>query len=140
MAPQPTFNPAQVFLHMDENGEAHRLDTSQEGFWSALGEQELDGRLVGLVRMSQSTSWEMHPGGDEMLFLLSGAIDVIVDDGHGEDLIPLTAGRMCIVPRHVWHRQVIKEPGDLLFVTPGPSTEHRSLDEHRALRGPSDGR
>lgn len=134
MAPRPTFNPARIFLHLDTEGEAHRLDTSQKGFWSTLGERELDGRLVGLVRMSRNTAWEMHPDGDEMLFLLSGSMDVVLDRRHEEEVIKLTAGRMCVVPRDVWHRQLVTEPGDLLFATPGPSTEHRGVREYKALR------
>ena len=137
MAPRPTFNPARIFLHLDANGKAHRLDTSQKGFWSSLGERELDGRLVGLVRMSRNTAWEMHPDGDEVLFLLSGQIDVVLDHGQEEEVITLAAGRMCVVPRNVWHRQLVREAGDLLFATPGPSTEHRGVREHKARRDSS---
>ena len=41
---------------------------------------------------------------------------------------------MCVVPRGVWHRLLVREPGDLLFATPGPSTEQRSVREHKALQ------
>jgi mannose-6-phosphate isomerase-like protein (cupin superfamily) len=79
----------------------------------------------------------MHPDGDEMLFLLSGSIDVVLDHGQEEEVITLTEGRMCIVPRNVWHRQLVRETGDLLFATPGPSTEHRGVRAHKALRDSS---
>ena len=28
--------------------------------------------------------WEMHPGGDELLYLLTGALDVVLDEPAGE--------------------------------------------------------
>ena len=88
------------------------------------------GVVVGAVHMTRDTSWEMHPGGDECLHLLSGAIDIIVEDGGSSGVIALRAGGGCVVPRGQWHRQVVREPGDLLFITPTAGTRHRATDQN----------
>lgn len=58
----------------------------------------------------------MHPEADELLVVVSGAIDVLLEEDGAERVVPLTAGRAAIVPRGVWHRLVVCEPGRLLFV------------------------
>jgi len=85
------------------------------------------GIYIGGIAMRESTGWEMHPDGDEVLTLLSGRFDVILDEAGAERVIALTRGKSAIVPQGVWHRMVIHEPGELLFLTPGDATEHRPL-------------
>ncbi|MBE1528523.1 mannose-6-phosphate isomerase-like protein (cupin superfamily) [Sphingopyxis sp. OAS728] len=85
------------------------------------------GIYIGGIAMKQSTGWEMHPDGDEVLTLLSGQFDIVLDEGGVERTIALAPGQGALVPRGVWHRMVIKVPGELLFLTPGDTTEHRPL-------------
>jgi oxalate decarboxylase/phosphoglucose isomerase-like protein (cupin superfamily) len=67
----------------------------------------------------------MHPAGDEVVCLLSGAIDVVLEEQHGERVVGLEPGSTCIVPRGVWHRAIVHEPGDTLHITRGEGTQHR---------------
>jgi oxalate decarboxylase/phosphoglucose isomerase-like protein (cupin superfamily) len=67
----------------------------------------------------------MHPAGDEVVCLLTGAVDVVLDEPDGERVVELRAGQTCIVPRGVWHRAIVQEPGDTLHITRGEGTEHR---------------
>lgn len=46
-------------------------------------------------------------------------------DLRGGRLVALEAGQTCIVPRGVWHRAVVRTPGDTLHITPGEGTQHR---------------
>lgn len=85
------------------------------------------GIYIGGIAMKESTGWEMHPDGDEVLTLLSGQFDVILDEGGTERTISLMPGQGAVVPQGVWHRMVINTPGELLFLTPGDTTEHRPL-------------
>jgi len=85
------------------------------------------GIYIGGIAMKESTGWEMHPDGDEVLTLLSGQFDIILDENGTERRIALTPGQGALVPRGVWHRMVINIPGELLFLTPGDTTEHRPL-------------
>ncbi len=85
------------------------------------------GVYIGGIAMRESTGWEMHPDGDEVLTLLSGQFDVILDEGGAERVIRLTPGKSALVPQGIWHRMVINEPGELLFLTPGAATQHKPL-------------
>lgn len=85
------------------------------------------GIYIGGIAMKESTGWEMHPGGDEVLTLLSGQFDIIFDENRTERTVSLMPGQGALVPRGVWHRMVINVPGELLFLTPGDTTEHRPL-------------
>lgn len=85
------------------------------------------GIYIGGIAMRESTGWERHPDGDEVLILLSGRFDVVLDEDSGERVVALTPGKSVVVPQGVWHRMVIHEPGELLFLTPGDTTEHRPL-------------
>jgi mannose-6-phosphate isomerase-like protein (cupin superfamily) len=73
--------------------------------------------------------WERHPAGSEVLCALSGAIEVYLRD-HGEGSPPavsLTAGQAFVVPIGQWHRLDVREPADLLAVTPRAGTEHEHV-------------
>ncbi len=85
------------------------------------------GIYIGGIAMKASTGWEMHPDGDEVLTLLSGQFDIVLDEDGVERTISLTPGQGALVPRGVWHRMIIHVPGELLFLTPGDTTEHRPL-------------
>jgi mannose-6-phosphate isomerase-like protein (cupin superfamily) len=69
-------------------------------------------------------SGEMHPDGDEILFLWSGAMDVVLERDGEEVVTSLSPGEAFVVPRGVWHRTVVREPSDLLNLTMGHS-QHR---------------
>lgn len=52
---------------------------------------------------------EVHPDGDELLYVVSGTMEVILDDGDEhtigtETTVELRAGDAHVVPRGVWHR------------------------------------
>lgn len=90
---------------------------------------KFDGRRVGHVVVDtegERDEWEMHPSADEFLYLVEGAIDVILRDDPDradERRIQLRAGGACVVPKGAWHRQIVVTPAKLLFVT--PETLHR---------------
>ena len=83
------------------------------------------GTMAGTVHLTGDTPWEIHPGGDECLLLLSGAADVIVEGPGRRRVTRLSAGSACVVPRGRWHRLRTREPGHLLFVTPTVGTRQR---------------
>lgn len=86
------------------------------------------GRLMGAFEQKADwPHWERHPGGDEVLVLLEGRMTLILDEDDGERRVDLPTGGACVVPRGVWHRGLVREPGLLLAVTPGQGTEHRPV-------------
>jgi mannose-6-phosphate isomerase-like protein (cupin superfamily) len=81
---------------------------------------------------------EMHPEGDELHYLVSGALDFVLahDDGT-ETVISMRPGTMCNVPRGVWHRIEARAPSRGVAFTAGRGTQHRPITgrpdpEHRS--------
>jgi mannose-6-phosphate isomerase-like protein (cupin superfamily) len=96
---------------------------------STPGPARIDGYTVGapLVRGDPPHDGEMHPDADELLYLFSGRVRVRLELDDGERNVPLEQGQALVVPRGVWHRIFLQEPGQLLHVTPGPGGHHRPL-------------
>jgi mannose-6-phosphate isomerase-like protein (cupin superfamily) len=69
-------------------------------------------------------TWERHPAGDEVVVLLSGAAEFVLDRGGRHESTPLGPGEFIIVPRNTWHTARISTPTAMLFVTPGEGTEN----------------
>ena len=90
--------------------------------------ERVDGMTVGFVSMETSAphGGEVHPDGDELLFIISGRVRVIgeSDPDHPLEMGP---GDACIVPRGEWHRVEVLEPVELVHMTPGPTGDHRPL-------------
>ncbi len=91
--------------------------------------QRMDGMTLGIIRMTESAphGGEIHPDGDEILYVISGRVRVTSDSGTAEGL-ELGAGDACIVQRGEWHKVTVLEETELLHVTPGPNGDHRPLD------------
>lgn len=119
------FDLSEHVVGLHRNGEA-RLIESGPG-----PPRRIDGLSVGAPRMTRNAphAGEMHPDGDELLFVISGRVLVILEEQGTERTIELRPGQAAIVPRGVWHRVVLQEPSQLLHVTPGPGGEHRPLPD-----------
>jgi mannose-6-phosphate isomerase-like protein (cupin superfamily) len=91
--------------------------------------QRIDGYTIGAIPDIDGPGphgGEVHPDGDEFLYVVSGAIELILDDGDEravgvETRVLLRSGDAYVVPRGVWHRLETVEPTHLVHVTPGPS-------------------
>ena len=88
----------------------------------------IDGLTVGFVRITNDPphNGEMHPDGDELLYVISGRVKVTGDSAPDEPC-ELGPGECCIVPRGEWHLVRTLEPTMLLHITPGPHGDHRPL-------------
>jgi oxalate decarboxylase/phosphoglucose isomerase-like protein (cupin superfamily) len=127
--PPAAFRLDGTYVHLDDGPGAVSVEVADD-FWQTLGERtELhDGRLITLGHMASDWDhWEMHPAGDELVYLLSGAMELILDTQGGEQVVALGERQAIIVPRGVWHRARISAAGDALFVTRGAGTQHRPV-------------
>ena len=95
--------------------------------------KRIDGCTVGVAANLDGPGphgGEVHPDGDELLYVVSGTMEVIFDDGDEHAVgavttVLLHAGEACVVPRGVLHRVEAVEPSCLVHVTPGPNGGHR---------------
>lgn len=86
----------------------------------------VDGVTIGIATMTESAphGGEMHPDGDEVLYLISGRARVLLESDPVEE-VTLEAGDGLIVPKGIWHKVEILEPCQIVYITPGPNNEFR---------------
>jgi quercetin dioxygenase-like cupin family protein len=90
--------------------------------------ERIDGMTVGIVPVAGASphNGEVHPDGDEILYVISGRLRVIGESDPAA-AIDLGAGEACIVRKGEWHQVVTLEPSQLLHITPGPRGDYRPL-------------
>ena len=91
--------------------------------------QRIDGYTIGAPELTGDSphDGEMHPDGDELLYLISGAVTLSLELADGVLLTDLGAGDAVVVPKGVWHQITMREPGRLIHITPGPNGDARPL-------------
>lgn len=87
--------------------------------------QRIAGMSVGIVTIDGEGphGGEMHPDGDEILYVISGAMIVEADSLDAPLTVP--AGRACVVRRGEWHKVTSEAPAQIVHITPGPNGEAR---------------
>lgn len=128
------FDPFAMLVCLRGNGRAQPLAWTR-GIFRRLRAADRD-RVVGMKHGAvpadfHADEWERHPAGDELLYLVTGALQVILEEPRGERRFRLRGGQACLVPRGTWHRLVVRRPSDLLFITPARDTQHRAVDTAR---------
>jgi len=116
-----------TYIQLDDGPAARRIDVDPE-FWMKIAERPHlgSGRLVGVFPYERDwESWEMHPAGDEVVYLLSGVVDMVLGESSGERIVSLRAGTACVVPAGVWHSANVRVAGQALHITGGAGTQHR---------------
>jgi mannose-6-phosphate isomerase-like protein (cupin superfamily) len=99
-------------------------NATDPGIRRLMGSEQ--GRLLSALTMSADwTNWEMHPAGDEILFMLEGNATFRLDLPGGHREVALLPGGLLVVPKGVWHTAKVSEPSRLLAITPGLGTKHR---------------
>lgn len=118
-----------TYIHLKPDDSARAMEGGDR-FWATIQERTdlEEGRLMGVTSQSKDWDhWERHPAGEEILTLLSGEMELVLDMQGGEQRTILKAGETFIVPSGIWHRGIVKEAGRLMFVTAGAGTEHRPV-------------
>jgi uncharacterized cupin superfamily protein len=91
------------------------LSSARAGLWRSF-----DSKRTGTTR-------KCITAGDEIVYVLTGAIDLVLQEPGGNRTIPLESGTGHLVPRGVWHTARVRAPANVLHVTPGAGTQHRPL-------------
>jgi len=122
------FDPVSSLVRLGADGSADVLARSAEGWRTinrATGERVIGMSQPAVAADLHPDSWEMHPEGDELLHLIGGAIDLMLDEPEGERRIRLEGGQSCVVARGTWHCLLLRAPSTLMFVTPAGGTRMR---------------
>jgi len=127
MSATKPFDPARIYVQLLDDGRAVPIEVGPT-FWQTTVNDHVEGRMAFAFHFDRdSGTWEKHPEGEEFVYLLSGAIDFVLERPGGDEVVSLRAGSAYLVPRNVWHRQIVRAPGDVLFVTAGKGTQHRPV-------------
>ena len=125
-----SFHPEHTYVHLAEDGHASELPG--DVFWSLPKADMVTYGAGWLITEYLFTddwpTWEMHPHGDEFVYLLSGAIELILEvDGAVRSSLMEGSGAV-VVPRGVWHTAKVRAPSRMLHVTRGGETQTRPVD------------
>lgn len=124
-APQPVELGPSAVIHLGTDLDLAVLAVTS-AFWAhdKTGPPQLSrGRILSVFDYPATTwpYWERHPTGEELVYLLSGDVELHLDDDVERRAITLGVGQAAIVPAGSWHRAVIRTPSRVLFVTPTPA-------------------
>ncbi len=109
--PLPTFDGTMAWY------EAYGREHEQDG---------REGRLVAVHSFSSNwDTWEMHPRGSELVYVISGRMTLIQRRDGVDVRVELEAGEAAINEPGTWHTAEVTAPVTALFITAGEGTENR---------------
>jgi mannose-6-phosphate isomerase-like protein (cupin superfamily) len=127
------FKLSRARVHLEDGPHARALEVTAD-FWDRIATDEglAKGRIMGAFYARHPndlhpSKWEMHPAGDELLYLCSGAIDLVLDEPGGERTVELRSDSAYLIPPGIWHRLLLREPGLLVVVTRHDGTQLRDV-------------
>jgi quercetin dioxygenase-like cupin family protein len=87
-----------------------------------------DGFSFSILSMDRDAphDGEMHPDGDEIIYVISGKIEVTLELDK-EELFEVVVGTGIVIPKGIWHKIHVIEAAQLVTVVPGPSFEFRTI-------------
>jgi len=123
-------DPQQHYLSLLPAGQLQLLPGG-EAFWQQ-SPPVLDalGRNWLVTEFSFNTDWaqwELHPAGDELVYLLTGAAELWLELPAGLQCLPLQAPAAALIPANCWHRVSTRQPCRMLFITYGEGTLHKAV-------------
>jgi hypothetical protein len=121
-------NPQATYVRLRTNGMASGLPGGA-AFWS-MSEEDMaalgkDWLISEYEFTADWPTWEMHPSGDEFVYLLAGSVRLLLEESAGVRSLALVDTGAVIVPRGVWHTAKVYAPSRMLHVTLGVGTETR---------------
>lgn len=122
-----------TYVHLADETSVSLVPAS-ETFWDEVVSGEYPGLARGrLVTQFDFSSdwprWERHPAGDELVILLSGRAELVLELAGGTTRTRLSnPGEFVVVPRNTWHTARTREACSLLFITHGAGTDHRPAE------------
>jgi len=117
-------------LRLKPNGMAEKLPVTP-AFWpdliaGRLGDFRHEYLVTALSFETAWNSWEIHSNGDEIVVMLNGSADLILETPEGEVVVEVReSGEFAFVPKGTWHTANVHSPTTMLFITAGEGTLNR---------------
>ena len=121
---------ATTHLRLRPDGRADQLPVTDQ-FWPDLiagkyGDFHNEYLVTTSAFAENWPTWEQHPNGDEIVVLLAGAVDFILETPDGERKLEVRKpGDYAFVPQGTWHTANPLQPTTMLFITAGEGTQVR---------------
>ena len=127
------YNFANTHARLKSDGSAQALPAG-ESFWQDLTSGKFGSFENEFLVTTQSFAqnwpvWEMHPNGEEVIILLTGNVDLVLEKKTGNKIVHLQQqGDWLMVPKGQWHTAHVNAPSTVLFITAGEGSLHRQVD------------
>jgi mannose-6-phosphate isomerase-like protein (cupin superfamily) len=123
-------NLEETYLLLGKLGKVFELDGGAK-FWGR-SEAELD--EIGDDWLASEfefdtdwQNWEMHPNGDEVVYIISGSADFILEGNGATKIIEIRGKGLIVIPKGIWHTAKALAPCRAMHITMGKGTLHRPL-------------
>jgi uncharacterized cupin superfamily protein len=124
------FSLSSTYVVLEDNGNAIPIAVSDrffEDLESKFGDFKGKKLISHFTFNKDWETWEMHPAGEEFVCLLSGQVDLILEQDGVENTVQLsTSGSYVLVPRGTWHTARVHTPSSMLFITSSEGTQNRA--------------
>lgn len=133
-----TYDLSSTYLRLRSDASVEPLPVD-DAFWRKISEGRLGSFHNEYLVTSHSFEsdwpvWEMHPNGDEIVYLISGAVTFVLEiEDKQHELELLESGGYVIVPKGTWHTARTNGPSQMLFITAGEGTQHREVTVGEAV-------
>ncbi len=117
------------YVSLSPNGDIEAFAGGDE-FWMSdkldkIGENWL---ITEFYFTEDWKSWEMHPNGEEIVYMLSGEIDLVLEKDSEIQTIELRGKGSVVIPRSTWHTAKVFAPSNVLVITLGKETQIRPVN------------
>jgi PhnB protein len=85
-------------------------------------------RTTLVVSRATGATWERHPGGDEMIYVVEGAAEILTLTDGGPVRSKVREGSLFVCPRGLWHKTIPQPSVAAFYLTPGEGTEGSRKD------------
>lgn len=126
----PALNINTTHLRLRPDGSAEKLPVDAS-FWpnliaGKLGDFHNEYLVTTASFDTNWPTWEIHPNGDEIVVLMSGAVDFVLETAEGHRTMEVRKpGDYAFVPKGTWHTANPLQPTTMLFITAGEGTNVR---------------
>jgi PhnB protein len=138
---KPLFTEEEIYARIKEMAEeprvvAHDVNAALDGLpeMSMKFLAPVNQTTLIVSRASTPSSWERHPGGEEMIYVVEGAAEIVTLTDAGPVRSTVREGSLFVCPQGLWHKTFPRPSVASLYLTPGEGTENSHAKDPRDKR------